>query len=457
MWNRLRYQKSILYKEWGISWYVKLSNEVPLFTILFFSDYAFENIGTEPSEIYPAVGLRTIGEGVRANFGHEPFIYDITHHVHNTREKVWEKIQEPSVKWILDESRDIFEFKQDITSAGKQEVKKEQGGDDEFVPIKLPPDYSEPINKLVLSYLQHHGYERTANALKAQIDTRRKSTSAAEQAIQSDVDIKMETDGMDELGGSLSLDQPLDDHETIGLRSRQQVVNAILSGDIDLVLRLLNELFPSVLELDDGFLHLKLKCRKFIELMLHASDAQEVLRQQEAIQGVEIKENKSVAEADGGAMEVDDDSGQKPSTNGFTGDNNKSMSTIPRVVIAPVQSPSMKRSPSRSTPSPASVAYHAALTKALSYGKTLHAEYHPRSEAQALLKATFSLVSYDDPRKAGGEVQALTSQEARVTLAQEVNQAILSAFFPLFSFPIPFLLSPPSLLRSSFHSKSRKE
>lgn len=31
--------------------------------------------------IYPAIGLRTPGEQVTANFGHEPFIFDIAQYV----------------------------------------------------------------------------------------------------------------------------------------------------------------------------------------------------------------------------------------------------------------------------------------------------------------------------------------------------------------------------------------
>lgn len=394
-----------------------------------FLDYVFENIGPTVPDLYPSVGLRTQGEGIRANFGHEPFKYDIDSHVHRSREKVWEKIQGAPVKWLLDESRDIFEFRQDVGADGKSEVKKEQNGDDDFVPIKLPPDYSEPIDKLVLSYLQHHGYEQTANALKAQIDAKEKK-SCIEQISRSDVDIKMETDGLDELGGPLSLGQSLGDQESNAMRSRQQVVNAVLSGDIDLVLRLLKNLFPSVLDLDDGFLHLKLKCRKFIELMLHISDLHELVEQQGGSQILEKKEEakikggKSEIVQDGRDMEVDEDTTPWPPTNGFE-IGHKSVTSHTEVI--PVQSPSMKRSPSQSKPSPATIAYNTALSEALAYGRALHAENPTRPEAQALLRKAFSLISYDNPRKAGGEVQVLISQEARVALAQEVNQAILKS------------------------------
>lgn len=41
---------------------------------------AFTNMEiTKP--IYPAIGLRTPGEQVTANFGHEPFVFDIAQYV----------------------------------------------------------------------------------------------------------------------------------------------------------------------------------------------------------------------------------------------------------------------------------------------------------------------------------------------------------------------------------------
>lgn len=46
---------------------------------------AFTNMDLTKS-IYPAIGLRTHGEQVTANFGHEPFVFDIAQYV-NVKEK----------------------------------------------------------------------------------------------------------------------------------------------------------------------------------------------------------------------------------------------------------------------------------------------------------------------------------------------------------------------------------
>lgn len=410
-----------------------------------FEGYIFDNIGQDDTVIYPSVGLRTQSESIRVNFGQEPFKFDIDYHVHCARDRAWDRIQATRVRWTIEEARDVFELKEDkaIQKESKAEIKQETAEED-FTPIELPPDYSEPINKLIMSYLQHHGYERTAGALKSQIEGRKKKAGAVERMVMSkkeemDVDIKMETD--DSLPGPRS-DGPFD-LESLGqesepspgvMRSRQRVVGAVLAGDIDLALRLTQELFPAVLDMDDGFLLLKLKCRKFVELMLHASDALQVMKKLEVETG--FGSGSGAGESTGSAMDnsmdVDEEGPRSPSK-GVHGSD----ASTPTASTAPPLSPRMKRASSRTAASPYAMAYQVALGEALAYGKALHAEMGrsdastgpaARSEAHALLKTTFSLVTYDDPRVAGGEVQALASHEARMKLAQEVNQAILGAF-----------------------------
>jgi hypothetical protein len=47
----------------------------------------FDGIGRD-GELYPSVGLRHADEAVRANFGHEPFRYDIDEHCAQQRAAV---------------------------------------------------------------------------------------------------------------------------------------------------------------------------------------------------------------------------------------------------------------------------------------------------------------------------------------------------------------------------------
>ena len=51
-----------------------------------------------------------------------------------------------------------------------------------------------------------------------------------------------------------------------------------------------------------------------------------------------------------------------------------------------------------------------------------------RDEVKRIFKRTFSVVAYDDPIAAGGDVALVAGTEARALLANELNQAILSTF-----------------------------
>ena len=405
---------------------------------------------------------------MKVNFGQEPFKYDIDYHTHCARERTWAKIQETPIKWELDAADELATLEMDSTvsasdgskgSSSDDTVKpepepgskivKQDPDDEEYEPIETTPDYSEPISRLILSYLAHHGYDRTAKAFKTQMDLRKEvntSKGAAKgvplkKVEEVDFDIKMETDDTlleppsEEYLSPFDLDNMETESSTKPCayqQSRQRIVSAVQSGDIDLALELIQEYCPGVLEVDDGLIHLKLKCRKFVELILHASDAH--LKVKAEAEAAESVKPAPVIDSvkDSGAMEVDDE-GPNPkspsATNGFA-----KLSDLPPP-SAPVVAPRMskKRSSSRSPPTPAMAAYQVALTKALEYGRRLQSDYRSLIEPrQSLLKATFSLVSYEDPRTVGGAASELAGQEARNELAQEVNQAVLSEY--------PFLL-----------------
>jgi Ran-binding protein 9/10 len=67
------------------------------------------------------------------------------------------------------------------------------------------------------------------------------------------------------------------------------------------------------------------------------------------------------------------------------------------------------------------------LTNALVYGQQLELDYkdETRPEIATYLKKTFSVVAYEDPLNVVGEVGKIAGQESRNTLAMEMNEAIL--------------------------------
>lgn len=93
---------------------------------------AFRNVGQKKGggeglePMYPCVGLQSVGEEVVANFGQQPFVFD------------------------LDSYRSSLELK------AAQQVQQI-----EFV----APKWQGTINQLVVSYLAHHGYHETASIL----------------------------------------------------------------------------------------------------------------------------------------------------------------------------------------------------------------------------------------------------------------------------------------------------
>lgn len=141
-----------------------------------------------------------------------------------------------------------------------------------------------------------------------------------------------------------------------------------MAGDVDGALNDTTTAFPTVLEREQGLMLFKLRCRKFVELILEAADA---LRR---TQGERV---------DG----------------------------LP------------KRAPSSALAEAAQIS----LANALVYGQQLELDYKDdtRPEIVAYLKRTFSVVAYEDPLNVIGEVGRIAGQESRNSLAMEMNESIL--------------------------------
>jgi Ran-binding protein 9/10 len=323
----------------------------------------FEHVACDV-QVFPAVGLRHSNEHVRVNFGHTPFTYDIDDHVQQRRDSVWANIQSKPLDWrILNSGRDGTG-----TSASR--------ADGDGAPrTTLEDDGRDEAARLVLNYLIHHGYAKTAEAFQTQLaraPVRAVSpalpvpppTSASASAPASDVDSPM-----------LPVDHENDSGEPNMLEQRLTIVRAVRRGDIEGALDDLRDRFPDVLARDGGIMRLKLRCRHFVELVNTAAEAKRAFV-------ASTSSHNGAQDVD--AMDVDDD--------------------------APAQ---------------------AALKAALANGRTLRTEYKKeaaeRPEIHALLERTWSVIAYHFPVDAGGEVGRWAGQDARDSLAGEVNQAILGA------------------------------
>lgn len=145
-----------------------------------------------PPNLYPTVGLQTPGEIIEANFGQSPFVFNISDYV-----KEWEM---------------------------KTKLKIEN-----FPIPNAKGEWQVALQKIVITYLIHHGYYATA---KAFADSTR---------------------------------QQFDEDKT-SIQNRQKIQRLILSGQIGEAIQATEQLYPGLLEHNRNLLFM-LKCRQFIEMV----------------------------------------------------------------------------------------------------------------------------------------------------------------------------------------------
>ncbi|THU90771.1 SPRY-domain-containing protein [Dendrothele bispora CBS 962.96] len=335
----------------------------------------FENVG-KGIDLYPSVGLQHTGESVRVNFGHEPFKFDIADHVAQQRNAIWNSIINSPLNPSIFSGGDV--------SGPLTNISDEQ--------TKLT------INKLVLSYLAHHGYVRTARTFQKQIhDTVR---PISEVPASGDVE-------MADASSSLSK-APLEFDFEKDIAVRTRIVDSVLSGDIDTALSETERYHPSVLEAEQSLMLAKLRCRKFVEMILESAEMKRKMTGS-AVGSSGSFIDDTTLEGDGMDMDVDD---EIPSMNGTTNGSDMSESPI--------------RRPSTSSPK---AQYQLALQSAIQYGQALDRDYRKdeRPEVRSIFKKSFSVLAFYDPLEAGGITAEVAGHDARIELANELNQAILKS------------------------------
>ena len=373
---------------------------------------AFDNVGKD-CDIFPSVGLRHSGEAIRVNFGHEQFKFDIEFHVQQQRNDTWAKIQcTPLDKLFAAPAPGSTSHTDPSPSMASDLVSEER--------------VREPIHRLVLEYLAHHGYARTARAFKAQCDRRR--------GLDADATSGPSTGAGPARGGGADPDVEMGDEsgrragDDLELRTR--IVGAVVAGEMDAALAETRARYPGVLEEANGLMLIKMRCRKFVEMVLEAAEAQRRVRAESedgvVLVGGEDEDEEEEEEermvmigvgADG--MDVDDDAPMAGSSD-RTGVTNGYVT---------VRGPGEEGALSVSV-SPGAGAEEGLLLKALAYGRALDAKYNldGRPEVRAICERTFAILASKDLATASGAVAEVVGHEARVALANELNQAILSAW-----------------------------
>ncbi|KAG4305188.1 hypothetical protein PORY_001358 [Pneumocystis oryctolagi] len=261
---------------------------------------------------YPSVGLRTLGEHVRANFGKKPFVFDIEQYMRIEKSKAYQSIN----SWPSLEDKEYDES-----------------------------SISGIVNSLVMSYLFHNGYMESLKTFVQNVESRERIFGSADKNC---------------MVQSVNIDD-------IDSMNRQHIRSAILNGDIDLALKLVNVFYPCLLEANES-VYFKLKCHKFIEMMRQCSELS--------------SENDDEMMTDIAGVYSNDD--------GFKKKNTRFL-----------------------------------LSKILEYGQQLQEDYRDdnRADIRKTLEDTFSLLAYSDPRNS--VVSYLLDENARQVVAEELNRAIL--------------------------------
>ena len=374
------------------------------FLTLIIAGLVFENVGKD-FDLYPSVGLQHLGENIHANFGQEPFKYDIDYHVQQQYNVTWNNIQNTHLDYTVLHGHHRRTGLSSIAS-----ITDETG----VKPSLTEDESKEVLNQLVMSYLVHHGYAKTARAFETQ--QRGRNQGITHRPIEADVDMNSSVTKLDALDNDIL--------------SRTSIVNSILAGDIDTAIDMVQKQYPTVLEADDHLVLFKLRCRKFVELILETTEMKKKMKR---VREREVEQPKSMDSAQDVWMEeemnmdIDEDAPdnqhvEPPATSRPSGITHASESDPEASVSA----------------DGFALQYEIALNAAILYGQSLSSDYQsdPRPELQRLFKNTFGIVAWEDPLEAGAPIADLVGHESRVALAHELNQAILSRRSFEFFFPV---------------------
>jgi hypothetical protein len=251
-----------------------------------------------------------------------------------------------------------------------------------------PLNETELIHRLIAQYLAHDGYIDTARAFAQEVRQENRNLVNG-----------ISTDAADS--------RDLEPEEDLDAIQRQKIRAAILEGEIDRALKLMELYYPTVLH-DNEMIYFKLKCRKFVEMIRRCNELADgpspifppARKSHDEYNGVfdhqmELDDqyasvqNGNHNKWDDGTMDMSDDGG------GTALDNHLNHSELTDHMLA--------------------------------YGQTLKAEFDhdPRLEVKKMLEDTIALIAYTNPLEDKCTLKYLLDEKERTPIAEELNGAIL--------------------------------
>ncbi|KAI1336723.1 SPRY domain-containing protein [Xylariaceae sp. FL0016] len=257
-----------------------------------------------------------------------------------------------------------FVYNIDLVMKGEQALTRAAIASTRIDQLVSPPvGETELIQQLVLQFLQHDGYVETARAFAEEIYTEKRALNVDSGVSVMDISIRDDEDA----------------------HHRQRIRRAILEGDIDKALKLTNAFYHDVLPRNDH-VYFKLKCRKFIEMVRKSAEATHGSRRKSNGHSYDDIPNEMDVDENGDADQMEEDSSESSTEQGDL------------------------------------------LAETVEYGRLLQAEYKDdrRPEVEKALRDVFALLAYENPLQEK-EIAPLLDRKGRVSVAEELNSAILSS------------------------------
>ncbi|MCJ1350302.1 MAG: hypothetical protein MMC33_000283 [Icmadophila ericetorum] len=283
-------------------------------------------------------------------------------------------MQRPGAQLKVNFGQQPFQF--DIDSIMKEQREKVKTEYNSISAASLRPEHDEDtlIKELVAQFLAHDGFVETAKSFAAEIRSEAKALHNRSDSILRGFEID-------------------DDKDAV---NRQKIRAAILEGDIDKALKCTRAYYPYVLQ-DNHQINFRLRCRKFIEMMRQCAELRRQTPDKRSSKALSTNgHHHSHDDMFEQAMELDDhvstgDDWDKMDTEEF--DNGSK--------------------------------YEAKINETLLYGQDLKFEFKDdqRKEVKDSLQSIFAMFAYEDPWKS--PAAALLEQSGRITVAEELNSAIL--------------------------------
>lgn len=316
-------------------------------------------IGTAVSDIapnlvlYPTVGLQSQGELVEANFGESPFMFDFEGLLRDMQQKIRLSIEQVTLP----------------------------GG---------PGEWQTSLHKLILGYLVHHGYSRTA------------------QVFASNTSQQLEEDAQ-------------------SIQNRQKIRSLILQGKISHALHLIRAHYPTLFTSNVELLF-RVKCQQFVE-MIAGCDPGDL----SATGGEPRLSCHSELSTSSNGEEAGMVAGSPPeSPLGSPTQDGTFTITAAYNNEATEEDSSMEVDHNHSTrPPPPLITEHTSLERILFFGRELQTMYsnlqpsRAKDQLKSLLHDAFSLLAYSD--SCNSPVGYLLDPSQREPICMAVNSAILES------------------------------